>query len=223
MRLLIDDEFLEFTDADMAWLYLGSGNESRVYKYGDEVLKIYNRDCGKVRLDQETASKLSKIYTHRLLLPKRIIRDADNGEFLGYTTSFIKRAATTGIIRMKMFDFLCELDLIREDIKILNSNNVEVEDFNLDNTAYDGRIYLVDPGSYVIRKSPEMVRFLRGNNSKVLNDYVKNDIFSMAKLPVVKQRSVAMMFDDYDYIGDMIREDAKDNESVRQYVKRMAR
>ena len=39
MRLLIDDEFLELTDADMAWLYLGSGNESKVYKYGDDELE----------------------------------------------------------------------------------------------------------------------------------------------------------------------------------------
>ena len=223
MRLLIDDEFLELTQADMAWLYLDSGNESSVYKYGDEVLKIYSKNCGKLRLDQETARKLSSIHTYRLLLPKRIIRDADSGEFLGYTTSFIKRASTTGIIRMKMFDFLCELDLLREDIKTLNSNSVEVEDFNLNNTAYDGKIYLVDPGSYVIRRTPETIRFLRGNNAKILNDYVKNDIFGMAKLSVVKQRSFANLFDEYDYIGDMIRETAKDDESVRQYVKRMAR
>lgn len=223
MRLLIDDEFVEFSDADLAWLYLSCGNESKVYKYGDEVLKLYNTNCQKLRLDEATAVKLSSIHTYRLLLPRRIIRDADSGVFLGYTTSFIKRASTTGIIRMKMFDFMCELDLINEDVKVLNSHNVEVEDFNLSNTAYDGGIHLVDPGSYVIRENPTLIRFLRGNNAKVLNEYVKNDIFGMAKLSAPQLRRVGNMFDEYDYIGDMIRATAKEEESVRQYVKRMAR
>ena len=80
-----------------------------------------------------------------------------------------------------MFDFLCELDLLEEDIKTLNSNNVEVEDFNLNNTAYDGRIYLVDPGSYIIRRKPEMIRFLRGTNAKVLNDYVKKSNYRICQ------------------------------------------
>ncbi len=224
MRLLVDDEFVDFSDADLAWMYLSCGNESRVYKYGDEALKLYNSgNCRKIRLDEKTAVKLSSIHTYRLLLPKRIVRDADTGEFIGYTTPFVKRASTSGIIRMKMLDFMWELDLIREDVKMLNSHNVEVEDFNLDNTAYDGRIYLVDPGSYVIRETPNAIRFLRGNNSRTLNNYVKDDVFGMANLSASKMRNVGNMFDEYDYIGDKIRETAREEESVRQYVKRMAR
>ena len=39
MRILVDNELLEFTDDELAWLYMGAGNESLVYQYRDEALK----------------------------------------------------------------------------------------------------------------------------------------------------------------------------------------
>lgn len=221
MRILVGDELLVLSDADLDCMYVSEGEESVVYNYKNEALKIYKNSCEKLRLSLDDTLHLSGISTHRLLLPKRIIIDANSGEFLGYTTPFIKPATTTGIIRMKMSSFIDELDLLRSDTMMLAERYIEVEDFNLPNTVYDGGIYLVDPGSYRIRTSPNLMRFVRNVNSFNLNNYVKEEIFGMLNLTKNQKALVDTIFPDDDFIGDIIKETAVSDESVRQYVKRM--
>ena len=223
MRILVDNELLEFTDDELAWLYMGAGNESLFYQYRDEALKIYNFRCTKYRLVEEDALKLKEIATKRILLPSRIIRNPDNGEFVGYTTKLIKKASITGIIRMKMGEFMSELDILRSDAMLLADHNVDLEDFNLNNTAYNGKIYFVDPGSYAIKTNPEAIRFVRSNNSFALNTYVEEDVFGMVNLTKAEKRRLSEKCTGFEYIGDFLRETADEKESVRQYVKRMAR
>lgn len=224
MRILVDDKLLEFSDDNLAWMYIDQGDEAEVYQYRDEALKIYKPgSCDKLRLSEEEAKELMGIDTNRLLLPRKLIRDADSGEFIGYTTPFITKATTTGIIRMKMINFIDEMDIIQNDIMTLTNNYVEVADFGVDNTIYNGKIYLVDPGSYRIRTVPSLMRFVRSNNSFSLNTYVKNELFAMAKLTKKEKTILDDVFSDYDSISDVMKETAIENESVRQYVKRMTR
>lgn len=224
MRVYLGDDLLEFSDDELEWMYVSEGEDARVYQYRGEALKIYKDDyCRPFRLTEDAAIRLSTIHTNRVLLPKRMIRNADDGNFCGYTTPFIKRATTTGIIKMQMLKFMNEVDLLRDEVFRLADHYVDVADFDLKNTAYDGRIYLVDPGSYCIRTTPNLQRYVHSNNLLALNNYVKKEIFGIVNLTGVQRDFLDVIFPDGDYIGDVLRETALEHETVRQYVKRMTR
>ncbi len=221
MKLLIGDQEVELTDDDLEWLYINEGMESTVYQYGDEVLKIYTDFCSKVRLREDEAKRLSKISTKRFLLPQRIIYSADGKKFRGYTLKFISCASLQSILDRKVMDLAQELDVMEEDVDELSRQKVVIYDLNLDNTLYNGKIYIGDPGSFGFAVGTREGQIYRENMSE-LKRYVIEDLFGM--VPTKRKKNIQTMnevFDCYTSMAEAIRDTALEKESIKKYVKRM--
>ena len=228
MEILIDNDYLEFSYFDLLKMRLGSGLEAVVYGYNDEALKIYRLCSVKLRLDEDEAIRLSKLNaTRRILLPQRIIRNPDTLKFKGYTTKLLHKEESLGIFNMPMKQFLSEISLLRDDVVELANQGVKVVDLNIGNTVYSNGIYLVDPGSFDVRRE-KTTRYLRDEfvryNMINLNWFIKSSFVSGV--------SLNCDFDDVfsnatgkkiTCIGDVIEKDAKCDETLGQYVKRMSR
>ena len=163
MKILLGDKLLEFTDEELDYMYLGEGNEAVVFKYGNDALKIYKDYCQKERLAEEDVLRLSGITTERILMPKEIIRDAVTGRFMGYSVHYIEKYPASAIARMKMKDFLSELDVICSDIDTLSNAHVDIEDLHVDNILYNGSFFIGDPGSFEFRVESPASKIYRNN------------------------------------------------------------
>ncbi len=176
MRILIGEEqIVELSPETLEKTYISSGKEASVYWYGDEALKLYHFPCSEYRLGLEDAKKLSEIDTSRVLLPKRIIFDPDNGDFLGYTTIFIPKRPILSLFKMNMDSFLDEIAVLESDAIRLSNHGVSLDDFNLENTIYDGygEIYMIDPGSFQFLDNGIDVHEY---NMLELQDYIVNSL-----------------------------------------------
>ena len=222
LKLYVGEDLVELSTLDLIHDYIGKGYEARIFGYGDEVLKLYKRRCKKDRLDEDTASKLSKLSTSRILLPKKMIYDFKDDRFVGYTLKKIERKRKRDVLNRPMRHFVNELDLLNDDLLYLANNGVEVEDFHLGNMLYDGRIFIGDPGDFIIKEESIEVGIYR-NNLYTLNRFIKDEIFGMVRLDMVERNIAEEMFSDFDYIGEQLRETCNMNETVKSYVKRMVR
>ena len=222
MRILLGDKLLEFTDEELDYMYVDEGNESEVFRYGETALKIYKKFCPKERLDLDTVVELSKIPTKRILMPEDIIRDADTLEFIGYSMPFIYKFPRDILMRIKMNEFLDELDVIHSDLELLAVHHVDVEDIHIDNVLYNQGFFIGDPGSFEVRRKDSVGTIYR-NNVYTFNRFVKNDIFPLSKVSKAKREELDAMFDDYFFIGDQMRYSIPPKETVRQYIKRMTK
>lgn len=222
MRLYIGEDRVDLTDIDLDYMYIDEGSEACVYKYGCEALKIYKPEDNKNRLSESSASTLSEYSSlmKRILLPKRLVYD-DGYNFCGYTTDFIYKASTENLPKMKMEKFLDEINLIRDDVTLLGKDGILVDDLWIDNTIYNGNIYLIDPGSYFIDRKCRSN--LVCDNLGMLNELVVDDFFGMIKMTAKQKTYLSEIMSDYSYVGDFILETANNNENMRQYVKRMIR
>lgn len=222
MRILVGDELLEFSEDELDARYISEGCESTVYQYRDEALKIYKRYCGKDRLKEYDATILTGIETKRILLPRRIIRDADTEIFMGYSLPRIQVCSREVIPNMLVEAFVDELDLIHDDIRTLSDRRVDIEDLYMDNVLYNSRFFLGDPGSFVVRKESYQGD-IYADNIYTLNKFVKDEVFGMIKLSKMRRSIIDCSFDSSYYIGDQIRDTAKPREKISQYVKRMSK
>ena len=222
MRIYVGDEFLDLDQETLDYMYLDEGNESEIYRYGKEVLKIYKPFCRKDRLDEETAIILSGISTERFILPERIIRDED-GKFIGYSMPFIYEYPVGGILKNKIGNILDEFDIIRDDIRILSDNHVEIEDLHVGNILYTGKIYIGDPGSYLVKRERKTGQ-MYNDNMYTFGLFVRDELFKLVKMTAGERRDLNNKFDYSWDIGDQMRDEVIDNkETVRQFIKRMTR
>ena len=189
MRILLGEELLDLDEETLNYMFLDEGNESEVFRYGDSALKIYKPHCSKSRLGLDDVIELSKIPTKRFLMPREVIRDADTLEFIGYSLPFVYKYPRDILMRIKMNDFLDELDVIHSDLELLAQHHVDIEDVHIDNVLF--------------------------------NQFIKNDVFPLAKLSKKKKKELDEMFDDYFFIGGQMRYSIPPKETVRQYIKRM--
>lgn len=227
MKLIIGDELVEIDNLDD--YYLDEGSEAVIYRYEDDskdidwALKIYKDYSRKVRLDYETALRLSQIKTNRILLPNKII-SSESGEFLGYTTPFCSSYSIDNISRMAVRDFIDEVDLIYLDTKNLTDQSVSLDDINLMNMTYDGRIVLHDPGSYRFVMG-ENSRFLSSENFEMVNDFLlKKLIRRVSKLTREEIRNLDKYFYQADgYVTDLMRCDIEETEDVKGFFKRITK
>lgn len=222
MRILLGDELLEFDEEQLDYMYIDEGNESEVFRYGDSALKIYKKYCPKERLSLDDVVELSKIPTKRFLMPKEVIRDADTLEFIGYSLPFVYKYPRDILMRIKMNEFLDELDVIHSDLELLAQHHVDIEDIHIDNVLYNEGFFIGDPGSFEIKRSKQVGSIYR-NNVYTFNRFVKNDIFPLAKISKAKKADLDAMFDDYYFISDQMRYSIPPKETVRQYIKRMTK
>ena len=146
----------------------------------------------------------------------------ENGKFSGYTTERIYGLSKLIIPKMKIEKLVDELDIVITDLKVLADNNYDVADFTLNNVVYNGRLYFVDPGSFM-HVGDYGERFKYNSNICTLNDFMLDDFFYLVLLSKKYRKKFNDNFDRADYITDYIRCSMKENETVRQYVKRMSK
>ena len=142
MKIRLGKKIFEFNDIQLDKMYIDEGMEGTIYRLGEDALKIYSKYPAKDRLNEEEALKLSKIVTERFLLPKKLIYDEDNN-FIGYSTKFIEDYDFKNVRYLPMNEFCSELDILYNELKSLNDNLVDVEDYSLYNAIYNGEIYIV--------------------------------------------------------------------------------
>ncbi len=220
MKIYIGDKLYEFTDEELDYMYIDEGNEAIVYRKNDKALKIYKEYCYKDRLNEATAEDLSNIKTRRLLLPEKMIHLID-GKFKGYTTTFIQGYLLSHMNEMLMRDFMKEISIYDEDIEILSDEHILIADLIRENIKYDSRIYNVDPGSYYKLPKVDKAKIIR-NNQEALNMFVVGHIFyAIPKLSREKKEKLVNHFQGIDKISRVMKEEAKEDEKVKEYVKRI--
>lgn len=130
------------------------GSEFIVYKYMDLVIKIYKKDYKLTHLSLRDLNKLKSILTQRILLPTGTIWN-ELGELFGYDMLYISGERS---IDEDSIDILFEeLNILSQDLEVLSSNLVILRDINISNTIYNGRLFLVDPGNYLIDELDKII------------------------------------------------------------------
>lgn len=221
LRIFLDNEFLEFDDEDLDIMYIDEGCEGVVYKYGVDAIKIYKNTCFFSRLGLEECQQLKLIKTKRILLPEKIVYGDDN-EFMGYSTPFIYNVSNIKMLNMNINNFIDELDIISSDLKLLADNGVEIEDWHINNVLYNGKFFIGDPGGMFFRERMISNRIYR-NNVFTLNRFLKEDVFSLARLSKSKKGNIERIFDDHYDMGLQIRDTCISSESLKQYIKRISK
>lgn len=134
------------------------GSEVVVYNDDDTVYKIFKKDYKLGHKSIEELLYLSSIKTSRTLMPKSLLFESN--ELVGYTMEYIKD--NKNILDVRMEDIIKELNTILKDIDTLSRLNIRLMDINSENTIFNGKLYLIDPGNYYI------------NNVKDLSFYFQN-------------------------------------------------
>lgn len=143
---LLDINKLEFLSAQ--------GSEVVVYKYLDLVIKIYKKDYQFSHLSFEELNILKNISTQRILLPTGTLWNV-NHELIGYKMPFI--TGERDITEDNVSAFFEELAVLKQDLELLCHNSIILKDINLSNTLYNGNIFLIDPGNYLIGELDQII------------------------------------------------------------------
>lgn len=222
LKIYFDGKLLEFDDETLDYMYLDEGAEGIVYRYKKDAIKIYKPCCFRSRLNEEQCERLGTISTKRILLPEKIAYEEDCRTFIGYSTPFIYKFPVMRVMDMKMEAFADELDVIKEDLKILSCHGVLIDDWHADNVLFDGeRLIIGDPGGIVFQYRVDEEQALR-NNMFTFSSFLKGDLFPLARLTKKAKENAWRVFEEYDMVGQ-IRDTMEGQETVKKYVKRMTR
>lgn len=173
------------------------GTEGIIFNYNDMALKIYYEDVdNSKRLDENLVKLLSQIDTKRILLPMAPIYTIRN-KFRGYIANpFISN--TEEIIKINNLNsskILYELDLIYKDIDTLSQNKIAVYDLddNYGNIVYNGDIYFIDPGKFLLDKNYG----LKSYNISHINKALFNNLILLQENPKYLDESHKQIFENY--------------------------
>lgn len=220
--IYLDEEKINFEKDDYS--YLNEGLEAEVYRYKDLTLKFYKEKSQKMVIDRELVEYLKTIDTKRYLLPTATITD-DSYCFLGYAAPFKQHYQT--INNMSFDKFIDEVKFLEEDTLLLSEKGIDVEDLSYSNTIYNGSIYLIDPGSFMLsvknkslsrenldKLNTYIIEELLGNSlSKSLSKKKKNEILSSMK--------EMLRLSSCEFISDFLKEEAKQSKMLKDCPKRL--
>lgn len=134
------------------------GTEFVVYADDNYVYKIFRKDYKLSHKTPQELEFLASLKTKRILMPSSLIME-DN-ELKGYKMPYIK--GSMDVLDTLMECLISELHVIDEDIELLSNSLVRLMDINKENTIFNGKLYLIDPGNYFI------------NDIKALLPYIEN-------------------------------------------------
>lgn len=208
---------LKISDKELNDCYINEGSEVEVFRLDDEVLKIYKPYCNKVRLDENTINTLKHINTKRIIMPSDVIRD-ESLDFVGYSMPYIESFDLNKLKSISMGYLIDELDIIRDDLKILSNNKIDIEDINIGNILLNDGIYFIDPGSYCVSDYRENI--LYSLNKESINKFVLKDILERySRLSKYDKKLLEELIPiDDEYIGDILFCDYMPNQSINEYV-----
>lgn len=223
MIININGQTYEFSKDELNYMYEDEGNESIIYRYKDKALKIYKAYSRKDRLTKLSVDKLSKIKTKRILMPESIIHNKE-GQFLGYTLKYIERYQKSLIQDLNIDKFIEEMKLISDDIEILSDNNIDIDDLIIENTLYDGNIYITDPGSYIFNYHSDQSKIRKDNKIK-FNEFVIKELmtYKINLTKKSKQKFINHFYLDSENVIDVICEEKTSKDTVKTYVKKVVK
>ena len=130
------------------------GSEFSVYKYGDSAAKIYKDDYKLSHLSLEEFKILKNILTQRILFPTDFLFN-NSDELIGYMMPYVD--GEKNLLFDSARNLFNELDVLKEDLDLLSSNLIILRDINIENTIYNGHLYLIDPGNYLIDQLDKII------------------------------------------------------------------
>ncbi|MCI8466776.1 MAG: hypothetical protein HFI08_01075 [Bacilli bacterium] len=184
------------------------GSEFIVYKYLDSVIKIYKKDYQLSHLSLEELSTLKNILTQRILLPTGTLWNG-NHELIGYKMPLI--AGERSIEYDNTYAFFEELEVLKQDLDLLCSNSIILRDINLSNTIYNGHIYLIDSGNYLVDELDKIIFRVNIPDSSIvekLNRIITEGDYSKVKiltdsLPLEERQNLLRRWN-YNKINELI-------------------
>ena len=137
----------------------GEGSEGKVYKINEEIYKIYHQGALNEGYGnkQNFHSYLIGIDTKQIILPDALIWDLEC-KYLGYKTKLVKgkQKDKTGITKIPSEQFIKNLQILENDIKVLSEKHVLMADTSPINYIFNNEnntMNIIDPGRYRISKS----------------------------------------------------------------------
>ena len=201
--------------------YISEGDEAMVYKFGSDVFKLYKTNCPKHRLSEEDIRYLMQIRNDRILLPNEVIYIDE--KFGGYKMPYIVASSKTYVKKMKMIDIYAQLQIIKEDLLKLKDCNVLIYDLHNENYIFNGGMYFIDPGSYMIKNELQS-RYIEILNRELMREFIlKNVFYKYCNLNLWQKEKLYNHISVDNYICDTIDCDMDPNETLYQYVKRIVK
>lgn len=161
MKYYINGDLVKFNGTQAL---IGEGNETKVYRYEDKVIKRYvTRSRNIIEEDKVVKEILSKLNTKRILMPDDFVYDV-NGNYCGYTQKYVNPYCGTvsSIPTDKFYDSFL---ILSEDFNILSRSGIFAGDCHADNIILDGNydVYIVDIGHFSKTMFPNSIYQLNGN------------------------------------------------------------
>ena len=222
MGYKLDDKDIKLTGKNLK--KIGTGKTGDVYKYKNSALKIFKKEKD-TPIDYYTADYLTGISTNRILLPRNLL--FYNNAFKGYTYKLVSKKGTGNRMIMLPTDELIEdVSIIEKDIEVLSNKQVLLNGIEPDNTIFNGRLYLTDPTGYTmldIMSTEELERLNKYQFHLLLimliTQELKKNNFSSNTVTEVKE--LLEMKDSSDNTSDYLKGLLEDNDTFKQFVKRM--
>lgn len=184
------------------------GSEFSVYKYLDSAIKIYKNDYQLSHLSLEELNILKNILTQRILLPTDTLWNS-NHELIGYKMPFVEGEKSLESDSLDIF--FEELEILRQDLDLLCDNSIILRDVNLSNTIYNGHIYLIDPGNYLINELDKIILHMNIDNpliieklNKIIMDGNYNKIKILTNSLLLKEKQNILRSWNYNKINELI-------------------
>lgn len=144
------------------------GTEFVVYANDNYVYKIFRKNYKLGHKTPQELEFLASLKTKRILMPSSLIMKGN--ELKGYKMPYIK--GNRDIFDTPMGELIDELHLIDEDIKLLSNSLVRLMDINKENTIFNGKLYLIDPGNYFINDIKALLPYI-GNKEPTHDEKIE--------------------------------------------------
>lgn len=230
MFFYYNNRVMNMSQKELDSYYLGEGLESTVYLFDEIVVKIYKSHCRKIRLNEEDVKRLSKIETERIVMPEDLVYD-DLNKFSGYTMKYIPTYIKIPLKDDKINNLVKEIEKYEKDIEILSKEKISIYDLNINNAVINNGIYSIDPGSFRykdkiidFKNNPEdlTIYIIKELNREEINSFFIEEILEKCSNIPKKYRLIfEQQFNYSDILSDQIKDTMYDNESVKQYTKRL--
>ena len=145
MKYSLDNKVINLSKASI----IGYGKNGNVYRYKNNAIKIFPN--GKVPsglIDSNTCKELCNITTTSILLPRGIVYYNEN-IFSGYSLRpSINKNSISNIAKMDKDIFVCNVELLEDDILTLSNKGVLLDGILPENVIVSDKLYLTDPSRY---------------------------------------------------------------------------
>lgn len=222
MGYKLDDKDITLTRKNLK--KIGTGKTGDVYKYKNMALKMFKKEQ-EPPIDYGTASYLTGISTNRILLPQKIL--FYNTAYRGIAYKLVSKKGMGNRMIMLPADELIEnSSIIEKDIEALSRKQVLLNGIEPNNTIFNGKLYFTDPTSYSVLDTTSTEELERLNKYQfhllfttlIIQELGRNNF---QKKTITEIKELLEMKDLSDDTSEYLKELLEDNETFKQFVKRM--